>query len=94
MREPIHRPCSSLEVSHISVSKSSITLRCFNKSCVQKHVAKLQNFLQKWAITIKNRYKKVQIIRNDVKRDKFKTKFPFFESLYEIIRTALEAMEL
>jgi len=29
MREPIHRPCSSLEVSYVSISKSSITLRCF-----------------------------------------------------------------
>ena len=33
MREPIYRSCSSLEVSHVSYSKSSITLRFYQYVC-------------------------------------------------------------
>ena len=33
-REPLLPSLHLIEVSHISISKSSITLRCFNMSCV------------------------------------------------------------
>ena len=58
MREPIHRSCSSLEVSYVSISKSSITLRCFNMSlrsitdCICKDTKDFDNklvFLRKFA---------------------------------------------
>ena len=62
MREPIHRPCSSLEVSYVSISKSSITLRYFNISVsLMKHVAKIK---KRWHIQYYFFKKLIEILHN------------------------------
>ena len=43
-RTVIHRPCTSLEVSYVSISKSSITLRCYKNvfmSSIEEHATKI-----------------------------------------------------
>ena len=49
-RTVIHRPCTSLEVSYVSISKSSITLRFINMSlCLFRvHGCKVKHFVSNW----------------------------------------------
>ena len=57
MREPLSLSLHLIEVSHISIRKSSITLRCFNKSCFPFGL-----HLQKYKISGNLRRKDVKII--------------------------------
>lgn len=52
MREPLYRPCTSLEVSYISISKSSITLRFF-KPCSKERYKITLFSLNSMALTAK-----------------------------------------
>ena len=53
-REPLSLSLHLIEVSHISIRKSSITLRYINMSFVPKNAAKLQKFFEFNATNCKN----------------------------------------
>ena len=73
MREPTYLSCSSLEVSYVSISKSSITLRCFNMSVhsLRNAGAKVQNFWQSEMKRDKKNWIILEFLSQVIRDDRF-----------------------